>query len=65
MIRSYTLALSFVHIRILSDLVENHGFLSFIPNSEVKAATYEWGSWVVPLLVAEIIFVWVPSIGKR
>ena len=65
MIRSYILALSFVHIRILSDLVENHGFLSFIPNSEVKAATYEWGSWVVPLLVAEIIFVWVPSMRQK
>jgi uncharacterized membrane protein len=64
MIRSYTLALSFIFVRILNDLVEKHNFLSFIPNSEVKAATYEWGSWVVPLLVVEFFFAWLPSIRQ-
>lgn len=61
MIRSYTLALSFIFVRILSDLVEKHNFLTFISNSEVKAATYEWGSWVVPLLVVEFFISWLPS----
>jgi hypothetical protein len=44
--------------------VEKHNFLSFIPNSEVKAATYEWGSWVVPLLVVEFFFAWLPSMRQ-
>ena len=64
MIRSYTLALSFIFVRILSDLVEKHNFLSFISNSEAKAATYEWGSWVVPLLVVEFFFAWLPSMRQ-
>jgi hypothetical protein len=44
--------------------VEKHNFLSFISNSEARAATYEWGSWVVPLLVVEFFFAWLPSIRQ-
>lgn len=61
MIRSYVLALSFVFVRILSDLVEHHGFLSFIPIPEAQAATYEWSSWVVPLLITELLIGWLPA----
>ena len=64
MIRSYTLTLSFVFLRILSDLVYKHNFLSFIENQEVRDATYEWMSWVVPVLVVEIFISWMPSIKK-
>ncbi|MGB4840153.1 MAG: DUF2306 domain-containing protein [Saprospiraceae bacterium] len=42
MIRSYTLTLAFVFLRILSDLVYKYNFLSFIENEDVKDATYEW-----------------------
>lgn len=65
MIRSYTLALSFIFLRILSDLVVYHGFLKFISNSDVRDATYEWASWVVPLLFVEFVFVWLPSIQQK
>jgi len=65
MIRSYTLTLAFVFLRILSDLVYNHNFLSFIKNEDVKDATYEWMSWVIPVLVVEFVISWLPSINKN
>jgi uncharacterized membrane protein len=65
MIRSYTLALSFIFIRILSDLAENYGFIGFISNSEARDATREWASWIVPLLFVEIVFAWLPSIRQK
>lgn len=64
MIRSYTLTLSFVFLRILSDLVYKHHFLSFIKNQDVRDATYEWISFVVPLLVVEFFISWLPSMKK-
>jgi uncharacterized membrane protein len=64
MIRSYTLTLAFVFLRILSDLVYKHQFLSFIENEDVKDATYEWMSWVVPVLVVECWISWLPSMKK-
>lgn len=64
MIRSYTLTLSFVFLRILSDLVYKHHFLSFIKNEDVRDATYEWMSFVVPLLVVEFFISWLPSMKK-
>lgn len=42
LIRSYTLTLAFVFLRILYDLVYKYNFLSFIENEDVKDATYEW-----------------------
>ena len=65
MIRSYTLTLSFVFLRILSDLVYKHHFLSFIKNEDVRDATYEWMSFVVPLLVVEFFISWLPSMKKH
>lgn len=62
MIRSYVLALTFVWVRILSDLVDKHNFLSFISNSDVKDTTYEWMSWVIPLLITEFFISWWPTI---
>lgn len=64
MIRSYTLTLSFVFLRILSDLVYKHNFLSFIENEDVKDATYEWMSWVLPVLVVEFFISWRPAVRK-
>lgn len=64
MIRSYTLTLDFVFLRILSDLVYKHNFLSFIENQDVKDATYEWMSSVIPILVVEFFISWLPSIKK-
>jgi uncharacterized membrane protein YozB (DUF420 family) len=65
MIRSYTLTLAFVFLRILSDLVYKHNFLAFIGNQDVRDATYEWMSWVIPILVVEFYISWLPSIKKN
>ena len=65
MIRSYTLTLAFVFLRILSDLVYEHNFLAFIDNQDVRDATYEWMSWVIPILVVEFYISWIPSIKKN
>ncbi|MCB0777502.1 MAG: DUF2306 domain-containing protein [Chitinophagaceae bacterium] len=65
MIRSYTLTLAFVSLRIFSDLVYKHNFLSFIKNQEVRDATYEWMSWILPLLVVELFISWIPSIKYK
>ncbi len=65
MIRSYTLTLAFIFLRILSDLVNKHNFLSFIKNEDVKDATYEWMSWVVPVLTVEFLLSWLPSLKKN
>lgn len=65
MIRSYTLALTFVFLRILSDLVYNHNLLFFIDSEEVKDTTYEWMSWVLPLLTVEFFISWLPAIRTK
>ncbi len=64
MIRSYTLTLAFVFLRILSDLVYKHGFLSFIKNQDTRDATYEWMSWVIPFLVVEFFISWWPAVRR-
>lgn len=64
MIRSYALALTFVWLRILSDLVYDHNLLFFIKNQDVSDATYEWMSWVIPLLLVELVISWLPSIKR-
>jgi len=65
MIRSYTLALTFVVLRLLGDLVYKANLLFFIQSEEVKDATYEWMSWVLPLLIVELWISWVPALKKR
>ncbi len=65
MIRSYTLTLAFVFLRILSDLVYKHNFLAFIDNQDVRDATYEWMSWVLPILVVECYISWLPALKKK
>jgi len=61
MIRSYVLALTFISLRILSDLVEHLNMLFFIDHPDVKDTTYEWMSWVLPLLVTELLISWIPA----
>ena len=61
MIRSYVLALTFVSLRILSDMVEHWNILFFIDHPDVKDTTYEWLSWVLPILLTELCISWVPS----
>lgn len=65
MIRSYTLGLTFIALRILDDLVYKQNLLFFITNDEVKDTTYEWMSWVLPLLVVEFFISWIPAIRQK
>lgn len=65
MIRSYTLALTFLWLRILSDLVYKHNLLFFIQSEEIKDTTYEWMSWVLPLLVVELFISWLPLMKNK
>ncbi|MGV3528666.1 MAG: DUF2306 domain-containing protein [Flavisolibacter sp.] len=65
MIRSYTLALTFVWLRILSDLVYNHNLLFFIQSQDIRDATYEWMSWVLPLLLVELMISWIPLMKSK
>jgi uncharacterized membrane protein len=65
MIRSYTLALTFVWLRILSDLVYKQNLLFFIKSEEIKDATYEWMSWVLPILVVELFISWIPLMKQK
>ena len=65
MIRSYVLALTFISLRILSDMVEHWNILFFIDHPDVKDTTYEWVSWVLPLVVTEICISWIPSMKMQ
>lgn len=65
MIRSYVLALTFVSLRILSDAVEHLNILFFIENQDVRDTTYEWMSWVLPLLATELWIGWMPLLKEK
>ena len=65
MIRSYMLALTFVWLRVLSDLVYKHNLLSFIKNEEIRDTTYEWMSWVLPILIVELSISWIPLLKHK
>ena len=62
MIRSYVLAMTFITLRVLSDLVEHTNVLFFIDHPDVRDATHEWVSCFVPLLITEVCISWLPSI---
>ena len=64
MIRSYTLTLAFVFLRILSDLVYKHGFFILIKDQDTRDATYEWMNWVIPFLVVEFFISWWPGVRR-
>jgi len=65
MIRSYTLTLVFVFLRVLGDLIDNYSLLSFINNSDIRDTTQEWLSWLVPLLIVETIISWLPLLSRN
>ena len=58
MIRSYGMALVLVWLRLMYDLQDRLFF--YVADEEMKDATREWASWVVPLLVIELWLSWVP-----
>ena len=60
MIRSYTLALVVVWLRIMYDFQDYLFF--YVANEELRDVTREWASWVVPLLVVEFWISWLPQL---
>ena len=63
-IRSYGLALVFVFLRLIGDIPQDKLFF-FIESDVTRDVTLEWVSWVIPLLTIELIFAWIPSMGRK
>lgn len=63
MIRSYTMALVLVWLRLMYDLQDVLFF--YVKNEDLRDATREWASWVMPLLVVEFWLSWWPSLCDR
>ncbi len=63
MIRSYTMALVLVWLRLMYDWQDVLFF--YVTNPDLRDATREWASWVVPLLVVEMWLAWYPAIRNN
>ena len=63
MIRSYTMALVLVWLRLMFDLQDYLFF--YVTDPDLRDATREWASWVIPLLVVEGWLNWVPQLRGR
>jgi hypothetical protein len=63
MIRSYTLALVLVWLRVMYDFQDYLFF--YVQNEEMRDATREWASWVLPLLVVEFWTSWLPQLRPK
>jgi len=63
MTRSYTLALAFVFIRLYQILPLEFLF-GPINNVEVERTVNEWMFSFVPLIIVEIVMIWLPSLKK-
>jgi hypothetical protein len=63
MIRSYTLALVLVWLRVMYDFQEYLFF--FVQDEQARDGTREWASWVIPLLVVEFWLSWLPQLRSR
>lgn len=59
MIRSYAMALVLVWLRLMYDFQDTLFF--YVTDPDLRDATREWASWVVPLLVVEAYLSWVPA----
>jgi uncharacterized membrane protein len=63
MIRSYTMALVLVWLRLMYDFQDYLFF--YVTDVDLRDATREWASWVVPLLVVETWLAWLPQLRQR
>lgn len=63
MIRSYTMALVLVWLRLMYDFQDSLFF--YVTNEDLRDATREWASWVVPLLVVEMWLNWGAQLRGR
>ncbi len=63
MIRSYTMALVLVWLRLMYDFQDVLFF--YVQDEAMRDATREWASWVVPLLVVELWISWLPQASSK
>lgn len=63
-IRSYALAMVFVFLRLVGDIPQDKLFF-FIKSPEIRDTTLEWISWIIPLLVIELIYSWIPLLRNK
>lgn len=63
MIRSYTIALVLVWLRVMDDFQDYLFF--YVQDPDMRDATREWASWVVPLLVVEFWISWLPQMKTK
>ena len=59
MIRSYTLALVLVWLRLMYDFQDQLFF--YVTDEDLRDATREWASWVIPLIIVEFWLSWLPQ----
>lgn len=62
MIRSYTLALALVWLRVMYDFQDSLFF--FVQDEAMRDVTREWASWAVPLFVVELWLSWLPQLRR-
>ena len=60
MIRSYTLALVLVWLRVMYDFQDYLFF--YVQGEQARDGTREWASWVIPLLAVEFWISWLPQV---
>jgi len=60
MIRSYAMALVLVWLRLMYDFQDY--LLFYVNDEDMRDATREWASWVVPLLLVELWLTWLPQL---
>lgn len=61
MVRSYTCALAFVFVRLYQVIPMDFAF-EVIDDSNVKGVVIEWMFSILPLILVEIVMIWIPSI---
>ena len=62
MIRSYTLALVLVWLRVMYDFQDYLFF--YVQGEQARDGTREWASWVIPLLLVELWISWLPQVRR-
>lgn len=63
MIRSYTLALVLVWLRVMYDFQDYLFF--YVQGEQARDGTREWASWVIPLVLVELWISWLPQLRRR
>lgn len=64
MVRSYVCALAFVFVRLYQVLPLDFIFQP-ITSDDVFAVVVEWTFSILPLILVEIVMIWIPSIKKQ